>query len=73
VTGRGGDLILHGARLNATRLVTSMILKLLVAAGGLLALIIAAAMRLRRHNQITTEQLSGDWLAQARAREEQPW
>jgi hypothetical protein len=52
-----------------------MILKLLVAAGGLLALAFGAALRFRRgrSNGITTEQLSGDWLAQARGREEHPW
>jgi hypothetical protein len=52
-----------------------MTLKILVAAGGLLALVFGAAMRFKRGrpNGITTEQLSGDWLAQARAREDHPW
>ena len=53
-----------------------MTLKLLVWAGGLLALA-AAGVAVRfsraRSTQITTEQLSGDWLAQARAKEEHEW
>ena len=53
-----------------------MTLNLLVWAGGLLALAAAAAAMHRsraRSTQITTEQLSGDWLAQARAKEEHEW
>ena len=53
-----------------------MILTLLMLAGGLSALAAAVAViRLTRtrSNRITTDQLSGDWLAQARAREEQQW
>jgi hypothetical protein len=54
-----------------------MTLKLLVWAGGLLALAAAGAVvrfsRARSTQQITTEQLSGDWLAQARAKEEHQW
>lgn len=52
-----------------------MTLKILMIAGGLLALAagVAARVRRRRSNRITTDQLSGDWLAQARAREEHPW
>lgn len=54
-----------------------MTLKLLVWAGGLLAVAVAGAMVRRSRRQsskdITTEQLSGDWLAQARAREEHQW
>jgi hypothetical protein len=53
-----------------------MIFKYLILAGGLLALVVTGAIvRLRsaRSNRITTDQLSGDWLAQARGREDQPW
>lgn len=55
-----------------------MTLKLLLWAGGLLALAAAgAAARLAKTRsssaQITTEQLSGDWLAQARGKEEHQW
>ena len=53
-----------------------MTLNLIVWAGGLLALAAAAAAVRRsrtRSTQITTEQLSGDWLAQARAKEEHEW
>ena len=52
-----------------------MMLKLLIA-GGLLAFAAAgAAIRFKRarSTRITTEELSGDWLAQARAREEHQW
>ena len=50
-----------------------MTLRILVLAGGLLALV-GTALRFRRarSNRFTTEHLSVDWLAQARAREEQP-
>jgi hypothetical protein len=53
-----------------------MTLKLLVLAGGLLALAAGAIAHLTRSrsSEITNEQLSGDWLAEARGREEQqPW
>lgn len=52
-----------------------MTLKLIALAGGLLALAAAALARFRRDRSsgITNEQLSGDWLAEARAKEEQPW
>ena len=54
-----------------------MTLKLLVWAGGLLAVAVAGAVvrlsRQRSSNDITTEQVSGDWLAQARSREEHQW
>jgi hypothetical protein len=53
-----------------------MTLKLLVWAGGLLVLAVAgAAARLSRSRspEISTDQLSGDWLAQARAKEEHEW
>ena len=53
-----------------------MILTLLALAGGLLTFAAAAAavrVKRTRSPQITTDQLSGDWLAQARGREEQPW
>jgi hypothetical protein len=54
-----------------------MTLKFLVWAGGLLAVAVAGAVvRLSRQqssNDITTEQLSGDWLAEARGREEHQW
>ena len=53
-----------------------MTLKFLVLAGGLLALAAGAFVRLTRSrsSEISNEQLSGDWLAQARGREEQqPW
>jgi hypothetical protein len=52
-----------------------MTLRFLAVAGGLLALAAGVAVRLRRarSHRITTEQISVDWLAQNRAREEQPW
>jgi hypothetical protein len=53
-----------------------MTLNLLVVAGGLLVLAaggLVARFRRSRSNRITTEQLSGDWLAEARAREDEPW
>ena len=52
-----------------------MTLKLLVMAGGLLALAAGAIAHFTRarSTEISNEQLSGDWLAQARAKEEQQW
>jgi len=54
-----------------------MTLNLLVWAGGLLAVAITGAVvrlsRQRSTKEITTEQLSGDWLAEARAKEEHQW
>jgi hypothetical protein len=53
-----------------------MTINLLVWAGGLLAVAVAGAVvRLsrQRSKEITTEQLSGDWLAEARAKEEHEW
>jgi hypothetical protein len=53
-----------------------MTFKLLVLAGGLLALAAGAIVHFTRSrsSEITSEQLSGDWLARARGREEQqPW
>jgi len=53
-----------------------MTLKFLVLAGGLLALAAAAIAHFTRSRspEISNEQLSGDWLAQARGREDQqPW
>jgi hypothetical protein len=54
-----------------------MTMKLLIMAGGVLLLLLggAAIRYLRaRANRITPDQLSGDWLAQARGREEHhPW
>jgi hypothetical protein len=53
-----------------------MILKLWILAGGLLACAAAGtAFRLARTRakRPSTDHLSGDWLAQARAREEHPW
>jgi hypothetical protein len=53
-----------------------MTLNLLVLAGGLVAFAAtAAAVRLirTRSRNITTDHLSGDWLAHARAREEERW
>ena len=52
-----------------------MSLKILMVAGGLLAFLAAgvAAGFKRRSGRITTDEVSGDWLAQARAREEQQW
>jgi len=53
-----------------------MTLKFLMVAGGLLALAaagVAARFRRSRSSQITTDEISGDWLAQARAREDDPW
>ena len=54
-----------------------MTFNLLVWAGGLLALAVAGAVvrlsRQRSTTEITSEQLSGDWLAEARAKEEHEW
>jgi hypothetical protein len=53
-----------------------MTFNLLVWAGGLLALAVAGAVVRRsrqRSTEITTEQLSGNWLAEARAKEEHEW
>jgi hypothetical protein len=53
-----------------------MILKLWLVAGGLLAFAAARTVIRRtrsRSKAFKTDQLSGDWLAQARAREEHPW
>ena len=51
-----------------------MTLNLIVLAGGLLALVAVAAAfkRGRSSSGITNEQLSGEWVAQARGKEE-PW
>jgi hypothetical protein len=54
-----------------------MTFNILMLAGGLLAAGafagIVARLTRSRSKQITTDQLSGDWLAQARSREEHPW
>ena len=52
-----------------------MTLKLIVLAGGLLALAagVIAHFTRARSSEISNEQLSGDWLAQARAKEEERW
>ncbi len=53
-----------------------MTFKIWILAGGLLAFAAAgtAIRRARvRSKRFTMDQLSGDWLAQARAREEHPW
>lgn len=53
-----------------------MTFNLWILAGGLLAFAAAGtAIRITRARakRFTTDQLSGDWLAQARAREEHPW
>lgn len=53
-----------------------MTFNLIVLAGGLLALVLGAVAHFTRtrSSEINNEQLSGDWLAQARARgEEQQW
>ena len=53
-----------------------MNLTLWLLAGGLLAFAAAktAIRRSRmRSKPFTTDQLSGNWLAQARSREDQPW
>jgi len=53
-----------------------MTFKLWILAGGLLAFAAAgtAIRRARARKRFTfTEQLSSDWLSQARAREEHPW
>jgi hypothetical protein len=53
-----------------------MTLKLWLLAGGLLAFAAArtAIRRSRTHSKdITTNQLSGEWLAHTRSREEHPW
>ena len=52
-----------------------MTLNIIVLAGGLLVL--AAGVLTRptraRSSDVSTDQVSGDWLAQARGKEEQPW
>lgn len=53
-----------------------MTLKLWILAGGLLAFAAAGtAFRLSRSRskRVSVDHLSGDWLAQTRAREEHPW
>ena len=54
-----------------------MTFNLLVLAVGVLALAVAGVVvrlsRTRPTKEISTEQLSGDWLAQARAKEEHEW
>jgi hypothetical protein len=53
-----------------------MTLRFWILAGGLLFLLAAGAViRLSRSRskRQPADQLSNDWLAQARAREEQPW
>ena len=54
-----------------------MTFKLWILAGGLLALAAASTAirraRARSKRFTFTEQLSSDWLSQARAREEHPW
>jgi hypothetical protein len=51
-----------------------MTLKLWILAGGLLAFAAAGtAFRFTRSRRQTVDHLSGDWLAQTRAREEHPW
>jgi hypothetical protein len=52
-----------------------MTLKLIVLAGGLLALAAGAIAHFTRarSGEIAGEQLSGDWLAQARAKQEEQW
>jgi hypothetical protein len=72
---RGEDLILHRSPLQTVSFVALMTFKLLIVAGGLLALAaagIAVHFRRSRSPRITSDHLSGDWLAQARAREDQP-
>ena len=52
-----------------------MTLNIIVLAGGLLV-IAAGVLRhftRARSSDVTTDQVSGDWLAQARGKEEQPW
>ena len=53
-----------------------MTFKILIAAGGLLVFVMvgmALWLGRRRSGPSTSDQLSGDWLAQARGREEQQW
>jgi hypothetical protein len=53
-----------------------MTVNVLIVAGGLLALaLVGAVVRIKRarSGDISTDQLSGDWLAQARGREDQQW
>lgn len=49
-----------------------MILKTVALASGLLAFVLGVVFRFKRSQstRISTDQVSGDWLAQARAREE---
>ena len=51
-----------------------MTLKLIALAGGLLALAAVAVAAFKRgsSSEITNEQLSGEWVAQARGKDE-PW
>ncbi len=52
-----------------------MTLNIIVLAGGLLVLAVGVLTRLTRarSSDVSTDQVSGDWLAQARGKEEQPW
>jgi hypothetical protein len=53
-----------------------MTFNLLMVAGGVLAAVaagLAARLRQSRSKRITTDQVSGDWLAQARGREDHQW
>lgn len=70
------ELFLHGGFTRSNNPRTQMTLNLWIVAGGLMAFAAArTAIRMSRarSKEFTTDQLSGDWLAQARAREEHPW
>lgn len=72
---RGPVLAVEFGR-QALRVSPTMTVNVLIVAGGLLAAVVVGAMiraRRTRANRITTDQLSGDWLAHARSREDQPW
>jgi hypothetical protein len=52
-----------------------MTLNIIVLAGGLLVLAVGVLTHFTRsrNSDVTTDQVSGDWLAEARGKEEQPW
>ena len=72
---RQPELFLQRAVRRSNELTYPMTLKTWILAGGLLAFAAAGTairMARARSKRLTMDQLSGDWLAQARAREEHP-
>ena len=77
IRSRVAELFLHRG-LKRVPNDTPMTFKLWILAGGLLAACAAAGTAIRmaraRSKRVTfSDQLSSDWLSQARAREEHPW